>query len=456
MREFTTATVCKANGKWRGIIRYHDVFEDIDPETGAQRVGEWKQLTKTFEVRSRPGKNDNTGKTTAENLLSEWLEEVKRAEAEREREERDRALTEAARRNGPGLTVAEYVQAFIDENAPTWQPSTTSGHRTSLKRLIAPYIGNVRISDLTPVTVAQWRTSLTKDHGYKEITTRKALVLLKAAMKQAVERDILPKDPTRTVKPPKYTKERPNALDATARGQVLAFIDIDPTSPALLGVRLALYTGMREGEICALRWKNVDTKSRTLRVCASIGRASKGDVEQSSMKGAAFSGLYMKEPKNASSGRVISYPEEVAHVLEKRRAELKEQCLAAGVPYSPDMFVLGTVDGSPMHPHTLWWRWNAAVTALGLVGTEGKPPTFHDLRHTYATAAIASGVDVKTVSNSMGHTNAAMTLNTYATADPDAARRAAETMAETYKADAEKARGRGIIVRFDPTGTEGR
>jgi integrase len=62
---------------------------------------------------------------------------------------------------------------------------------------------------------------------------------------------------------------------------------------------------------------------------------------------------------------------------------------------------------------------------MNLIGTEGKRCTFHDLRHTFATAAIAAGVDVKTVSSILGHANAAMTLNVYASADPDAKRRAA-------------------------------
>jgi hypothetical protein len=67
---------------------------------------------------------------------------------------------------------------------------------------------------------------------------------------------------------------------------------------------------------------------------------------------------------------------------------------------------------------------------MGLVGTQGRVPTFHDLRHTFATYAIAEGVDVKTVSSILGHSNAAMTLNIYASADPESKRAAAETIDE--------------------------
>jgi len=80
-----------------------------------------------------------------------------------------------------------------------------------------------------------------------------------------------------------------------------------------------------------------------------------------------------------------------------------------------------------------------------LVGTQGRVPTFHDLRHTFATAAIAEGVDVKTVSSILGHTNAAMTLNVYASADPAAKRAAAKTIGEIMGRRPEKT---GEVVRF--------
>ena len=133
---------------------------------------------------------------------------------------------------------------------------------------------------------------------------------------------------------------------------------------------------------------------------------------------------------------------------------MQAECMAAGTPFDASMFVCGTVEGKPMHPHNLWRRWNGLVTAMGLIGTEGKPPTFHDLRHTYATTAIANGVDVKTVSNQMGHSNAAMTLNTYASVDPDAARRAADKMGEVLKADSERLESMGEVLELSKTGTE--
>ena len=88
-----------------------------------------------------------------------------------------------------------------------------------------------------------------------------------------------------------------------------------------------------------------------------------------------------------------------------------------------------------MHPHHLWRQWSALAKSLGLKGRDGKPPAFHDLRHTFATAAIAAGTDIKSVSSILGHANAAMTLNIYAAADAQAKRKAMESISATFIAD---------------------
>ena len=81
-----------------------------------------------------------------------------------------------------------------------------------------------------------------------------------------------------------------------------------------------------------------------------------------------------------------------------------------------------------MAPHTLSKGWKSIADSMGLVGTQGRRPTFHDLRHTFATYAISEGIDVKTVSSILGHSSAAMTLNIYASADPSSKRAAVETI----------------------------
>ena len=103
---------------------------------------------------------------------------------------------------------------------------------------------------------------------------------------------------------------------------------------------------------------------------------------------------------------------------------MMEQCMEAGVPFSGDLYVVGSVDGSYAVPSLLSGAWRQLSSSLGLVGTQGRPVTFHDLRHSFATTAIAEGADVASVAAVLGHSNVAMTLNVYADADPEAKRAA--------------------------------
>ena len=90
-----------------------------------------------------------------------------------------------------------------------------------------------------------------------------------------------------------------------------------------------------------------------------------------------------------------------------------------------DSYIIGDPLGYFL-PNRLTKEWNSIAKLLGVRGIEGRLPNFHDLRHTWATMFLASGGDVKTAASNLGHANAAMTLNIYASADPDSKRRAAE------------------------------
>ena len=430
VEKFATSSVKRyGKDKWRAQFPYKDA------------AGKWRSVSRTLETTGRDRGNSkrvyNAAVSEAEHIRAELNEE-------------------AAREQNPthGVTVAEYVAAYIAERAQGVTPTTVSGYRQLLSNVIAPAFDGVVLADLDPAKVGAWLTDERERGKYTAVTIRKAFMLLKSAMKQAVERDELPKDPTRTVKAPRPDEGKPNALDERGRGRVAAFLDIEPADPASIAIRLALYCGLRRGEICGLRWRNVDVEGGALHVVESIGQASNADLKGNPSK-LDYSQLYVKVPKNRKSARTVSFPASVGRALAVRRAEMMAACMAAGVPFRADMFVCGDIEGNPLHPHQLYRRWTATAEALGLVGTQGRAVTFHDLRHTYATTAIAHGIDVKTVSESMGHTNAAMTLNRYASADPDAARRAADTLERAYEAERAAARVAGEVLEIGKTGTEG-
>ena len=403
--KYTSACLeTKKSGGFRGQLKYKD------PQTG-----KWRKVTKTLSA---------TGKREALRELDAW-----RAEMEAE-----------AAYDTPGIRqpdgVGEFVALYIDtlERSQSVERSTLTPYRAMQKHIDAA-MGSIPYRKLDSDTVQAWVNQMTKD-GYAASTVRKAFNLLKAAYKDAVNRHAVPYSPIQGVKIPKLKKAEPNALDPSQTAKLRAYLDIAGNTPTNLAIRMALHTGMREGELCGLRWRDVDLKAGVLHIRNVIGRDG--------------SRTYQKEPKTGGSRRDVPLSPEIVAALKKRRASMAEECMDAGVGMTPDLFVLGRIDGTYMNPHTLWREWKAIAKSLGLVGTEGKTPVFHDLRHTFATVAIKSGADVKSVSSILGHANTAMTLNIYASEDPEAKRR---TMERATQAMAEEPKP-AEILRLGKTGTD--
>ena len=363
--------------------------------------GKWRKRSKTL---------DATGKRAAQKEAEAWLADLN---AEEERKEREgSALAVLGFEPETVLTVAAYVRRYIDGKRPSIDPSTFNEYGRLLDNIISPLLGEVALSDLNPDMTRAWIAKM--GETYAPGTMKKALTLLRSACNQAVDADLLGKDPTRGIKPPKAGRPRHNSLTAENVRTVREVLRVAGMTPAMLGVKIALYTGMREGEICGLRWANVDTDSGVLKVEDSIGR-----------DGTRF---YAKDPKNDGSARAVYFGSELAADLVARREEMEAACLAAGVPFTGALYVLGDIRGGFMRPNTIGQRWRNLAEALELKGTRGTRPTFHDLRHTFATMAVAAHVDIKAISASMGHSNAAMTLNIYADATAEGKQRAAQTM----------------------------
>ena len=399
-----------SNSGWKGVLKYKD------------SAGQWRQKQKSLSAK---------GKREAQRELESWRA-VMEEQAEEERIAAELGYT-------PGETVAEYVASYIEGRTNHVERSTAAEYRRILSKLIAPVLGDIELDKLTPDAVQIWVNKLAQE--FAPVTVRKALVLLRSAMTQAVERDRLTKNPTRTVKAPKMDAPKPNALDERGRAQVVQFLGIDPASPTSIGVALALFLGLREGEVCGLRWRYVDLDAKTLSIEETIGHEGHK--------------WYPKKPKTGGSRRTLHIPDALMPALLTRKTRMNEERMASGLALA-DLYVTGGADGSFMQPHYLSSKWRTIADALNLIGTQGKRPTFHDLRHTFATAAIAHGVDVKTVSSIMGHANAAMTMNTYASADPDAKKRGAETVAQAMENEAARHAHDGEVLELRKTGTESR
>lgn len=309
-------------------------------------------------------------------------------------------------------TVREYLDSFIDykQASGTVEPSTVSGYRSEAK-MVYKYIGNVLLGDLSIPVVTKWMADMSKDYAPK--TCSKAFRLMKQALKFAVAQDIIRKNPCDFTKPPKRVKSDINALTRADRSRMLDLARLALPNPLAMAIELALTTGMRRGEVCALRWSDLN-EDGTITVRHALGRAE--------------GGFYEKEPKTTMSNRTIPLTKFTYDMFSAMKKDKQYVCKTLGVAFG-DPYMLGTpgLDSRPYNPTMLSKDYTAFCKMNGF------NCTFHDLRHTFATFMIASGVDVRTVASYLGHASVSMTLNTYADVDPDAKLAAVSKIEEAFE-----------------------
>jgi integrase len=166
--------------------------------------------------------------------------------------------------------------------------------------------------------------------------------------------------------------------------------------PVFVPAIVALFTGLRRGEVLALRWSAVDLERKTLQVREAL--------EQTVVYGLTF-----KQPKTKAGQREVTLPDVVVNVLREHYRHQLEQRVAFGLGKpTADLLLFGQLDGSPSSPRALTQSWARAAAAIGIRAT------FHALRHTHISHLIDSGIDVVRISRRVGHANVKVTLGTYA------------------------------------------
>ena len=336
---------------------------------------------------------------------------------------RDELILDLERKGGAlatGVTVREFLDGFLDYKAEsgTIEPSTVRDYRGQA-RVICKYIGNEKLVAVTIATVNGWMAAMTRD-GYAPKSVAKPFRLLKQAMKWGVAQDLIVKNPCDFCKPPKRVKTPINALSREDRTRMLRLAVAAQPQPLGMAVELALTTGMRQGEVCALRWSDLGDDG-TITVSHALGNAD--------------GGFYEKEPKTGSSARTIPLTAHTFQALKAMRAESRAKMAEHGL--AGDCYILGTQepDSRPYNP-TMLGKDFAAFCKMN-----GFKCTFHDLRHTFATMMIGAGTDVRTVASYLGHASVSMTLNIYADVDPDAKKAAVSKVDGAFDLDLSDAFG---------------
>jgi integrase len=290
------------------------------------------------------------------------------------------------------MKLKEFMDSWLNDvikgNVRT---NTYTTYRGYINNHINRLIGEMEICEIRTEILQSFVGKLAT--GEKELSAkgiRSVFLTLSSAMRYAIEYEYISKNPCSKVKLPK-PKEKEiqifNREEQTELEQTILYSD-DKRNFAVL---LCLYTGIRIGELCALKWKNVDFQNSRLSIKNSMIRVKNYDgAEVKKTK------IMFEEPKTLKSKRLLPLPEFLCSILK----ELKRESFSE--------FVFSMNGNNPIQPRTMQYIYQRLLKRAKV-----RYRSFHTLRHTFATRAIELGIDIKTVSEALGHSNSAVTINRY-------------------------------------------
>jgi integrase len=304
------------------------------------------------------------------------------------------------------LRVGDYLDRWLEDAAkPSIRSTTHASYAGIIKNHIKPKIGGVLLSSLTPIHVQAMQSSLARD-GASPRVRQLVHAVHSGALKQAVKWDLVVRNVCNAVDPPRVPKKEIEVLSQADVTKLLTAAKVNRFEAMFV---LALGTGMRLGEIFALKWESVDLDRAALAVKHTL-------VEVNGQ-------LTLAEPKTAKSRRRIDLPARVVSALRRhRKAQIKE-----GFPDVPWVFC-NSVGGPLRRSH-----FHANVFKPILEAAELEPIRFHDLRHTSATLLLSAGVHPKVVQERLGHAQISITLDTYSHVMPSLQVEAAEKLDAALK-----------------------
>ena len=294
------------------------------------------------------------------------------------------------------MTVADFLQRWLNTYAKTnTAPRTFRRYEQLVRVNIAPHLGAIPLTKLRPLHIQETYTRLLND-GLSARSVVHCHRVLKGALTQGCKWQLLSRNPADSVDPPTPQRYQIPTLSIDVTKRLLACAD--ETRYGTL-VFLAAMTGLRVGELCGLRWVDIDLDNGALSV-------------RQTLQWMSGEGFTMRQPKTYRSTRPVSLGPATIQRLKDHRLKQLEERLSVGVVYEDNDFVFATKEGKPINPSTLRAAW------LKITAESGLKLRLHDLRHLHATLLLRQGTHPKVVSERLGHSTVGITLDLYSHTGP--------------------------------------
>ena len=301
----------------------------------------------------------------------------------------------------------EWMKTF---KAGKMKHSTLDNYESDFRLHVVPFIGNVKLKDLTTLMVQRVYILLEKE-GLSPKSIRNVHGMLHGMLDKAMKMDLIRKNVSQNCELPRIQQHEMHPLTKEEMGM---FMKLAKDDEYYLMMRFDFFTGLRESELIGLTWDCVDFEKHTLRVYRQFVRIASG-VDKGKM---------MYTPLKNGKERTITLTTTAMTVLQEAKRKQSAQRLRAGSSWHNEYNMIFTrANGMFVRFKTLYVHFKDIVKDMG------RPEVrFHDVRHTYATLSLQSNVDPKTLSEALGHATVAFTLDVYGHSNSDMRQQAADQL----------------------------
>jgi len=362
-----------------------------------------KRSKGSWEIYLDAGRDPGTGRRLRH---YETIEGTKR-EAEQRLAELEVSIEKGTYIKSPRtLIFGDYLAEWLRSHAELHcRPRTAEGYRHIINHYLIPALGRIRLSQLRPQHISNYCSAAVR-RGLSNRTALHHYRLLHKALKDGMKLGLIGVNPCDGVDAPKPVDKEMKILLPDRVNKFLSVAQKAPWPCYYLFYTL-LFTGLRRSEALALTWGSIDLELCILSVTQTLHKLSGGKY-------------VIQPPKTRRSRRQIDMPPSLALLLRDYRSEVETQRLLLGKSLTDNDFVFAHPDGTPLDPSSITHVFVKMVRKAGL------KLRLHDLRHSYASIMLAAGINVKAISESLGHANIGITLDIYSHLLPGVGKAAAE------------------------------
>ncbi|MDQ0417890.1 integrase [Croceifilum oryzae] len=309
--------------------------------------------------------------------------------------------------------LIRWYKDYVELNCAA---TTRQGYKSILKNHLIPELGHIKLGKLKPIQIQSYYTQKSKKgrkDGRKGGLSHRSILhhhrVLYEALEQAVKWQLLSANPAKSTTPPKPARAQFNVL--TTKEEIYTLLDTVDRKGLYDPVYFAICTGLRRGELFALRWADVDMKNNIISIQQTLILLDGNILE------------FKDGAKNDGSRRTVAVTDSIINGLKRRKIEQEQHKAYYGPLYKDHDLIFSNKDGSPINIGSFSKTFGRTVKKADIPYVR-----FHDLRHSHATLLLQQGEHPKIVSERLGHSSIGITMDTYSHVLPNMQKEAAQKL----------------------------